>query len=157
MLSQSGAFGWKPEGEKESEWLNRQFAASPRLPLRFSFEAGLMEGTWWWRNLMAQQPNAPPANLIDPTLLAANRNLRDTLQSKGYSVHYTEFNGNHGSIQLAWDAGESPDSARRYQTRAEDFCAGQNARRAILDSQESDRDSSSQSGSRSVATVRWQI
>jgi enterochelin esterase-like enzyme len=95
VLSQSGAFGWKPEGEKESEWLNRQFAASPRLPLRFSFEAGLMEGTWWWRDLMAQQPNAPPANLIDPTLLAANRNLRDTLQSKGYSVHYTEFNGNH--------------------------------------------------------------
>ena len=42
-----------------------------------------------------QPPNAPPANLIDPTLLAANRNLRDTLQSKGYSVHYTEFNGNH--------------------------------------------------------------
>jgi enterochelin esterase-like enzyme len=95
VLSQSGAFGSKPEGEKESEWLNRQFAASPRLPLRFSFEAGLMEGTWWWRNLMAQQPNAPPPNLIDPTLLAANRNLRDTLQRKGYSVHYTEFNGNH--------------------------------------------------------------
>jgi enterochelin esterase-like enzyme len=96
VLSQSGAFGWKPDGEKESEWLNRQFAASPRLPLRFSFEAGQMEGTWWWRDLMARLPNAPPANLIDPTLLAANRNLRDTLQSKGYSVHYTEFNGNHG-------------------------------------------------------------
>jgi len=95
VLSQSGAFGWKPAGEKEPEWLNRQFAASPRLPLRFSFEAGLMEGTWWWRDLMAKQPNAPPANLIDPTLLAANRNLRDTLQSKGYSVRYTEFNGNH--------------------------------------------------------------
>ena len=98
VLSQSGAFGWKPDGEKESEWLNRQFAASPRLPLRFSFEAGLMEGTWWWRDLMARLPNAPPANLIDPTLLAANRNLRDTLQSKGYSVHYTEFNGNHGLL-----------------------------------------------------------
>jgi enterochelin esterase-like enzyme len=95
VISQSGAFGWKPDGEKEPEWLTRQFAASPRLPLRFSFEAGRMEGTWWWRDLMAQQPNAPPANLIDPTLLAANRNLRDTLQSKGYSVHYTEFNGNH--------------------------------------------------------------
>jgi enterochelin esterase-like enzyme len=95
VLSQSGAFGWKPDGEKEWEWLNRQFAASPRLPLRFSFEAGLMEGTWWWRDLMAQLPNAPPANLIDPTLLATNRNLRDTLLSKGYSVHYTEFNGNH--------------------------------------------------------------
>lgn len=98
VLSQSGAFGWKPDGEKESEWLNRQFAASPRLPLRFSFEAGLMEGTWWWRDLMARLPNAPPANLIDPTLLAANRNLRDTLQSKGYSIHYTEFNGNHTSF-----------------------------------------------------------
>ena len=95
VLSQSGAFGWKPEGEKEWEWVNRQFAASPRLRLRFSFEAGLMEGTWWWRDLMLQQPNAPPANLIDPTFLATNRNLRDTLQSKGYSVHYTEFNGNH--------------------------------------------------------------
>lgn len=95
VLSQSGSFGWKPDGEKEWEWLNRQFAASPRLPLRFSFEAGLLEGTWWWRDLMAQLPNAPPANLIDPTTLATNRNLRDTLQSKGYSVHYTEFNGNH--------------------------------------------------------------
>jgi enterochelin esterase-like enzyme len=95
VLSQSGAFGWKPAGEKEPEWLNRQFAASPRLPLRFSFEAGLMEGTWWWRDLMAKLPNAPPANLIDPTLLAANRSFRDTLQSKGYSVHYTEFIGNH--------------------------------------------------------------
>jgi hypothetical protein len=78
--------------------VKRQFAASPRLPLRFSFEAGLLEGTWWWRDLMLQQPNPPPANLIDPTLLAANRNLRDTLQSKGYSVHYTEFNGNHGLL-----------------------------------------------------------
>ena len=96
VLSQSGDFKWKPDGEKEWEWVNRQFAASPRLPLRFSFEAGLMEGTWWWRDLMLQQPNAPPANLIDPTFLAANRNFRDTLQSKGYSVHYTEFNGNHG-------------------------------------------------------------
>ncbi|HEY5883367.1 MAG TPA: alpha/beta hydrolase-fold protein [Pyrinomonadaceae bacterium] len=96
VLSQSGDFKWKPDGEKEWEWVNRQFAASPRLPLRFSFEAGLMEGTWWWRDLMLQQPNAPPADLIEPTFLAANRNLRDTLQSKGYSVHYTEFNGNHG-------------------------------------------------------------
>jgi enterochelin esterase family protein len=96
VLSQSGSFAWKPDGEKEWEWLNRQFAASARLPLRFSFEAGLMEGTWWWRDLVAKQPNAPPANLIDPTLLAANRNLRDTLQSKGCAVHYTEFNGNHG-------------------------------------------------------------
>ncbi len=96
VLSQSGSFPWKPDGEKEWEWLNRQFAASPGLPLRFSFEAGLLEGTWWWRSLVPPSPNGPP--VIDPTLLAANRNLRDTLQSKGYSVHYTEFNGNHGFL-----------------------------------------------------------
>lgn len=96
VLSQSGSFAWKPDGEKEWEWLNRQFAGSPRLPLRFSFEAGLLEGTWWWRSLVPVSPNGPP--VIDPTLLAANRNLRDTLQSKGYLVHYTEFNGNHGFL-----------------------------------------------------------
>ena len=96
VLSQSGDFKWKPDGEKEWEWLNRQFAASPRLPLRFSFEAGLLEGTWWWRSLVPPSPNGPP--VIDPTLLAANRNLRDTLLSKGYPVHYTEFNGNHGLL-----------------------------------------------------------
>src|SRR6266481_4833343 len=96
VLSQSGSFPWKPDGEKEYEWLNRQFAASPRLPLRFSFEAGLLEGTWWWRSLVPVSPNGPP--VIEPTLLATNRNLRDTLLSKGYSVHYTEFNGNHGLL-----------------------------------------------------------
>jgi len=91
VLSQSGAFAWKPQGEKEWEWLNRQFAASPRLPVRFSLEAGLLEGTWWWRPFV-------PAPVVQPTLLAANRNLRDTLQSKGYEVHYSEFNGNHGLL-----------------------------------------------------------
>src|ERR1700741_1005042 len=96
VLSQSGAFAWKPDGEKEFEWLNRQFAASPRLPLRFSLESGLMEGTWWWRSLVPAPANGPA--VIDPTLRAANRNFRDTLQSKGYSVHYSEFNGNHGTL-----------------------------------------------------------
>jgi enterochelin esterase-like enzyme len=85
VLSQSGSFPWKPDEEKDWEWLTRQFGKSPRLPLRFSFEAGLMENTG----------GAPPGRPIPPPLLTANRNLRDTLQSKGYSVHYTEFIGNH--------------------------------------------------------------
>ena len=71
---------------------HRQFAASPRLALRFSFEAGLLEGTWWWRSLPQRDP------LPQPPLLMTNRNLRDTLTSKGYPVHYTEFNGNHGFL-----------------------------------------------------------
>ena len=92
VLSQSGDFRWKPDGEKEWEWLNRQFAASARLPLRFSFEAGVLEGAWWWRSLPQRDPSP------QPPLLMVNRNLRDTLTSKGYSVHYTEFNGNHGLL-----------------------------------------------------------
>jgi ketosteroid isomerase-like protein len=94
VLSQSGSFQWKPDSEKEAEWLTRQFAASPRLPLRFSLEAGMLEGTWWWRSLVPKPANGPA--LVDPTTLAANTNLKDTLQTKGYAVHYTEFNGNHG-------------------------------------------------------------
>ena len=85
VLSQSGAFRWKPDSENDWEWLTHQFAASPRLPLRFSFEAGLME----W------SVGAPPGQPVPPSMLVTNHNLRDTLQSKGYSVHYTEFNGNH--------------------------------------------------------------
>jgi enterochelin esterase-like enzyme len=90
VLSQSGSFWWKPDNEKDWEWLTHQFATSARLPLRFSFEAGLMENTG----------GGPPGRPIPPPLLVANRNLRDTLQSKGYSVHYTEFNGNH--TQFNW-------------------------------------------------------
>src|SRR6185503_16569825 len=51
----------------------------------FSFEAGLWENTG----------GGPPGRPIPPPLLTANRHLRDTLQSKGYPIHYTEFNGNH--------------------------------------------------------------
>jgi enterochelin esterase family protein len=97
VLSQSGDFRWKPDDENEWEWLGRQFATSPRLPLRFSLEAGLLEGTQWWRSIPERPIPGGPANpLPQPTLLAANRSFRDTLQSKGYAVHYTEFNGNHG-------------------------------------------------------------
>jgi len=85
VLSQSGPFSWKPDNEKEWEWLTRQFATSARLPLRFSFDAGLMENS----------RGGPPGQPIPPPLLVVNRNLRDTLRSKGYSVHYKEFNGNH--------------------------------------------------------------
>ncbi|HKP46807.1 MAG TPA: alpha/beta hydrolase-fold protein [Pyrinomonadaceae bacterium] len=85
VLSQSGSFWWKPNQEKDWEWLTRQFAASARLPLRFSFEAGLLENTG----------GAPPGQPVPPPLLVANRNLRDTLQRNGYSIHYSEFNGNH--------------------------------------------------------------
>lgn len=84
ILSQSGSFFWKPDDDGEHEWLARQFVASPTLPLRFYLGVGRQE-TW--------QP-AEDA----PTLLVANRHMRDVLQAKGYSVHYNEFNGDHNYL-----------------------------------------------------------
>ena len=82
VLSLSGSFYWQPPGEAEPEWLARQLAAGPKLPLRFYLEAGLMEGT--------------PRDGI--SLLAANRHLRDVLQARGNAVEYREFNGGHSIL-----------------------------------------------------------
>jgi enterochelin esterase family protein len=86
ILCQSGAFWWKPDDEVEWQWLNRQFAASPRLPLTFYLEAGLLED------------GAP--EYADTSLLRATRRLRDILQAKGYPVRYSEFNGSH--VFVCW-------------------------------------------------------
>jgi len=85
VLSLSGSFYWQPPGETEPEWLARQLATSPKLPLSFYLEAGLMEDR---------------SRGEGPSLLAANRHLRTVLQAKGYAVDYREFNGGH-SI-LSW-------------------------------------------------------
>jgi enterochelin esterase family protein len=83
VLSLSGSFYWWPSGEAEPEWLARQLATGPKLPLRFYLEAGRMEDRW--------RPEGP-------TLLAANRHLRTVLQAKGYAVDYREFNGGHSTV-----------------------------------------------------------
>jgi len=80
VLSQSGPFYWKPDADPEEEWLARQFVASPRLPVDFYLEVGLREmGT----------PNG------EWDFIRSNRHLRDVLQAKGYTVHYSEYNGGH--------------------------------------------------------------
>jgi len=81
VLSQSGAFMFSPPEDPEPEWLVRQFAVSPRLPVRFHLDCGLMEGF--------------PAAGDSIDILSANRNMRDVLQAKGYWVDYQEFNGGH--------------------------------------------------------------
>jgi enterochelin esterase family protein len=80
VLSQSGAFWWKPDDDAEYEWLARQFAATPRLPLRFYVDVGRHE-TW-----------TPPGR---PNQLLSNRHLRTVLRAKGYPVEYAEFAGGH--------------------------------------------------------------
>jgi enterochelin esterase-like enzyme len=83
VLSLSGSFNWAPRDDAEPEWLARQLAAGPKLPLRFYLEAGRQE------------------NRLRPdgtSLLGSNRHLRTVLQAKGYDVRYREFNGGHSIL-----------------------------------------------------------
>lgn len=82
VISHSGSFWWSAQ---EAEWLTQRVAGQERRPVRFYMEAGLME-------------DRPPTTRVGPSLLAANRHLRDVLQAKGYDVHYAEFNGGHDTI-----------------------------------------------------------
>jgi enterochelin esterase-like enzyme len=90
VLSQSGAFWWKPDSDPEHEWLTRQFVSREEdLPLRFYLDVGLLE-KW-------------PAPDNGPDILISNRHMRDVLLAKGYRVHYAEFNGGHDDIW--WQSG----------------------------------------------------
>jgi enterochelin esterase-like enzyme len=82
VLSQSGAFWWKPEGDSRFEWVNRQLAARPRLPLRFYLDVGSLEA------------RRRVGNGID--LSGANHRLAETLRAKGYDVLFAEYAGGHG-------------------------------------------------------------
>jgi enterochelin esterase family protein len=77
VLAQSGSFWW-PVGP-DAEWLTRQLANSPRLPVRFRLSFGEQE----W------------------VALPAARRLRETLAAAGYhDTSYREFNGGHD--YLCW-------------------------------------------------------
>jgi len=81
VLSQSGSFWWNPKGDEKGEWLTRQFEISPKLPVWFYLDVGLMErGT---------------SQKSDPNMLTVNRRMRDVLRAKGYQLFYQEFNGGH--------------------------------------------------------------
>lgn len=84
VISQSGSFWWSPEDDHEHEWLTRQYAAAERRPVRVYLDVGLLE--------------RGPAPDDGPSLLVANRHLRTILQTKGYDLTYTEFNGAHDYV-----------------------------------------------------------
>jgi enterochelin esterase family protein len=90
VLSQSGAF-WpgKTRDDPEHEWVIRQYESSPKLPIRFVLEAGVLEIV-----------NTP---LNGPSILSSNRHLRDVLQAKGYEVYYRETAGGHEPLN--WRGG----------------------------------------------------
>lgn len=81
VLSQSGSYWWSADDTDEGEAHAREYAARPRLPLRFWMEVGTFEG------------GAPQKRHTDQ--LGANRHMRDVLIARGYEVSYREFAGGH--------------------------------------------------------------
>lgn len=79
VLSQSGAFwrGAEASNDAPYEWLTAQFAASPKKDIRFYMDVGELES----RGALGGAA---------PSILNANRKLRDALKAKGYSVTYAE-------------------------------------------------------------------
>jgi enterochelin esterase family protein len=86
VISLSGSFWWKPEGNAQSEWLVQQMARSPKRPLRLYLEVGLME---------------VGAAGIDQ--VGSNRRLHQTLVAKGYPTGYAEYDGGHSFLN--WSEG----------------------------------------------------
>ncbi|HVR44375.1 MAG TPA: alpha/beta hydrolase-fold protein [Thermoanaerobaculia bacterium] len=80
VLSTSGFVSWK--SDSDYGWIMRQYAAAPKLPLRFYLDVGIFERD---------------ADM----LLYANRHLRDVLTAKGYEIHYDEFSGGHDSMHTS--------------------------------------------------------
>lgn len=87
VLAQSGSFYRAPAGQ-EPEWLARHLAQSPRLPLDFYLEIGLLE-----RSAITSR---------DPSMLTASRHLRDVLIAKGYQVDFEGLYSGHEHV--AWRA-----------------------------------------------------
>jgi enterochelin esterase family protein len=83
VLSQSGAYWYKPDGCEESEsacWISSQFKKIEKLPLKVYLNVGILE----------EQEN----------MIGVNKTLRDVLRTKGYEVEYEEFKGGHD--YLCW-------------------------------------------------------
>ncbi len=90
VLSQSGAL-WpgQTRDNPQHEWVTRQYESSPKLPIRFVLQAGLLEVV-----------NTP---FNGPSILTCNRHLRDVLTAKGYELYYNEAAGGHEPLN--WRGG----------------------------------------------------
>jgi enterochelin esterase-like enzyme len=82
LLIQSGSFWWQPTAAfgAEPNWVARELARRPKLPLEIFLEAGVFEVDLQGRG----------GNVLETT-----RHLRDVLVAKGYRLHYQEFAGDH--------------------------------------------------------------
>ena len=95
VLSQSGSYWWTPptdpskpssfDPESEHGYVADLFIKSPKLPIRFYLDAGSME----------VDRSGQGSSILIP-----NRDFRNVLISKGYEVHYQQFQGAHD--YLSW-------------------------------------------------------
>lgn len=93
VLSQSGAFwrGNEASNDPPYEWLTGQYAASSRKNVRFYLDVGALES----RGALGGAA---------PSILDANRRLRDALRKKGYRITYEEVPGGTHSPE-SWRRG----------------------------------------------------
>jgi enterochelin esterase family protein len=70
-----------PDYRLDLGWIIREFAARPRLPLRFYLTVGRFDVYW--------------VNTV-----RMNRHMRDVLTAKGYPLVYEEFHGGHDVIAI---------------------------------------------------------
>lgn len=102
MFAQSGFFVYKDKNwfkrvghdvapdnvaQEEKAWdeygtVISEFVRRPRRAIRFYLEAGIFENTY------------------HPSVLIANRHLRDVLLAKGYRIRYEEFAGHHSTVNF---------------------------------------------------------
>ena len=86
VLSQSAALWRGPEASNAApyEWLTKQYAAAPRKDVRIFLDVGALET----RGALGGAA---------PSILDANRRLRDVLVAKGYHAEFTEVPGGQHS------------------------------------------------------------
>jgi hypothetical protein len=105
VISQSGGYALGPPGGDagsapgnaglteddfpQREWLTRQIATTDRRPVRIYLEVGTLEDVAW---------EFPFPQYATPTVLLANRHLRDVLEARDYQVTYHEYNGPHDPL-----------------------------------------------------------
>ena len=76
VIAHSPSLWWGPStsSDEGAEWLTRQYAVTPRQPVRAYVEMGLNEG---------------------PAMIPTARHLRNVMEAKEYDMTYVEYNGGH--------------------------------------------------------------
>lgn len=84
VISQSGAFWWRPNDAIEDGWLMKVAAYLPKRDVKIYLDIGLLETALTFNQ--------------GASMLSGNRHMRDVLTAKGYDLTYVEYAGGHDYI-----------------------------------------------------------